>query len=80
MVCGVVAEADGYRGDFDDDAWLYRQGSRAAFSVAWTGASPDDFGLVWDGLKIAPGLIHAYPHAFFLDLSHHLLRSLSIFW
>jgi len=40
------------KGDFDDQRWVYRRGTRGPCSILWTGQTEDDFGLLWDGLTL----------------------------
>jgi hypothetical protein len=40
------------KGDFDDQRWAYRPGTRGPCSILWTGQTEDDFGLLWDGLTL----------------------------
>ena len=43
-------EAECVKGDFANDDYMVRKSSPV--DVLWTGAGPDDFGLIWDGYHV----------------------------
>ena len=45
-------QAECFKGDFVDEDWVYRGGSRKQVGVLWTGPSSDEFQLVWDGMLV----------------------------
>ena len=49
-------QAECFKGDFDDESWIYRARSRADVSILFNGVGPNDFTLVWDGMTVASGL------------------------
>ena len=40
------------KGDFVDEAWHCRPGSRKEVSMVWSGNNADDFELLWDGMHV----------------------------
>ena len=52
LAAACLVEAECLKGDVEDEDWVYRGGSRKMVGVLWAGASPDEFGLVWDGMDV----------------------------
>ncbi|CAL1166274.1 unnamed protein product [Cladocopium goreaui] len=57
VLCYRAADGECFKGDFDDDKWTYRAGSRAACTIQWVGEGPDDFNLLWDGMQVERALV-----------------------
>ena len=48
----TLLQCECFKGDFVDEEWHCRPGSRREVTVLWTGATSEEFDLLWDGMAV----------------------------
>ena len=48
----TLLQCECFKGDFVDEEWHCRPGSRREVTVVWTGATSEEFDLLWDGMAV----------------------------
>ena len=48
----TLLQCECFKGDFVDEEWHCRPGSRKEVSVVWSGATAEEFTLLWDGMTV----------------------------
>ena len=48
----TLLQCECFKGDFCDEEWHCRPGSRKEVTVVWTGTTAEEFDLLWDGMVV----------------------------